>query len=332
MSMRFLPKSFGRLPQGARLDKIKCSPNYRDGKFMNQHATPRLISKNKVALLMKFMFRNSKDLRPDREVQVVKSDLKSIDIQENILVWFGHSSYMIQIAGKRFLVDPVFYKAAPISFANRPFKGTDAFAADDLPSIDFLIITHDHWDHLDYKLVTMLKDKVGKVICPLGVGEDFEYWGYDSDDIIEMDWNDDHTLCPDIVIHCLPARHFSGRGLIPEKTLWASFLMETPQKNIFIGGDGGYDTHFAEIGKRFPSIDLAFLENGQYNENWKYIHLLPKYLVQVTKDLNAKAVFTVHHSKYALSDHPWNEPLDNIKKASESINVITAQIGEIKEL
>ena len=140
-----------------------------------------------------------------------------------------------------------------------------------MPDIDYLVISHDHWDHLDYNTVKKLKDRIGAVICPLGVGEHFEYWGFDKERLIELDWNEDANLVPGFMIHCLPARHFSGRRLTANQSLWASFLLEAPSQKIYIGGDGGYDTHYAEIGNRFPGIDLAILENGQYNEEWSLI-------------------------------------------------------------
>ena len=133
------------------------------------------------------------------------------------------------------------------------------------------------------------------------------------------------------MVHCLPARHFSGRGLTSNQSLWASFLVETPTRKVYIGGDSGYDSHFARIGKQFPGIDLAILENGQYNEGWKYIHTMPRYLGQAAKDLKAKKIITVHHSKYALARHRWDEPLENeIKAAKEdSLNLFVPVIGQV---
>ena len=178
-----------------------------------------------------------------------------------------------------------------------------------MPDIDYLVISHDHWDHLDYRTVKSLKDRVGKVICGLGVGEHFEYWGYDKDRLVELDWYEDAVLENGFAVHCLPTRHFSGRGLKANQTLWASFLIETPSQKIYMAGDGGYDSHFEEIGKHFPDIDLAILENGQYNEGWNLIHLMPSDMAKAAKDLKAKKIMTVHHSKYALAKHPWDEPL-----------------------
>ena len=237
----------------------------------------------------------------------------------------------MQIDGKRILVDPVLSgNASPFSFSVKAFKGTNPYSADEIPAIDYLFISHDHWDHLDYETIMKLKPGIGKVICGLGVGEDFEYWGFDKDAIIEMDWNEQVVLDSGFVVNAVPARHFSGRSLKRNQTLWLSFAFRTPTMNIYIGGDGGYDKHFSEIGKRFGPFDLAILENGQYNKNWRYIHQLPEDVMKTFKDLNARRLLPVHSSKFALAIHPWDEPLITISKNSEmhGVSLITPMIGE----
>lgn len=328
-------KSFGRLPEGERLERIRRSPNYRDGEFRNEHVTPLLTSeRSRLSGLLNFIFRKKDGLVPDDVMQVVHTDVKAIPRDRNCLVWFGHSSYLIQLDGKRILVDPVFRVASPVSFVNKPFKGTDIYAPEDMPDIDYLIITHDHWDHLDYQTVCELKPRVKKIVCGLGVGASFERWGFDSRRLVELDWNEDAVMDSGFTIHCLPARHFSGRGLTSNKTLWASFLLETPSQKIYMSGDGGYDTHFSRIGRRFPAIDLAILENGQYNSEWKYIHLLPDDLIRAAKDLKAKKILTVHHSKYALAKHRWDEPHQNALRLARELSspVLMPQIGEVVDL
>lgn len=327
--------SFGRTPRGERLERVKQSPNYRNGAFQNLHETTLMTSdRGRFEGILDFLFRKIEGLRPEQPVKAVKTNLRKIGKDEEVLVWFGHSSYLIQTGGKRILVDPVFSMASPVSFVNKAFKGTDIYQPEDMPDIDYLVISHDHWDHLDYTTVKKLKDRIGTVICPLGVGEHFEYWGFDKERITELDWNEDANLNNGFIVHCLPARHFSGRGLSANQSLWASFLFETPSRKIYIGGDGGYDTHFAEIGNRFPDIDLAILENGQYNEEWKLIHLMPEHIAQAAKDLKAKTYLTVHHSKYALAKHRWDEPLRNAEnmKDIDSLNVLVPEIGEKIEL
>ncbi|WP_455499048.1 MBL fold metallo-hydrolase [Coprobacter sp.] len=328
---------FGRLPRsGERLERIKCSPHYQNGKFRNLHPTALMTSnKSKLWGILTFLFAGRDGLLPDIQIPVIKTDLKVlIQDSSDIMVWFGHSSYFLQLSGKHILVDPVFCMAAPVSFVNKPFKGTDIYKPEDVPDIDYLIITHDHWDHLDYETIKQLKNRIRKVVCPLGVGEHFEYWGFDREKLVELDWQEESVLDNGFVIHCLPARHFSGRGLTSNRTLWASFLIETPSRKVFMGGDGGYDTHFAEVGKQYPGIDLAVLENGQYNEDWKYIHTMPVYLGQIAKDLKAEQIVTVHHSKYALARHRWDEPLKNeINMVKEdSLNLIVPVIGQVVRL
>ena len=324
--------SFGRTPRGERLERVMKSPNYRNGEFKNQHETLLMTSdRGRFSGIWEFIFRKIDGLRPEQAVKAIKTDLRKIGRNEEILVWFGHSSYLIQTGGKRILVDPVFCMASPVSFVNKPFKGTELYTPDDMPDIDYLVISHDHWDHLDYRTVTALKDRVQKVVCPLGVGEHFEYWGFSPERIVELDWEEQALLDDGFRIHCLPARHFSGRGLARNRSLWASFLVTGSRRKVFIGGDGGYDTHFAEIGMRFPDIDWAILENGQYNEGWKYIHLMPGYMAAVARELKAAKILTVHHSKYALAAHPWDEPLKNARRMRDrdSLPVVIPQIGEV---
>lgn len=327
--------SFGRLPSGERLERVRKSPNYRNGEFRNLHETPLLVSnRGRLQGMWEFLFRKIDGLRPDAPVKAIKTDLHRLGREEEVLVWFGHSSYFIQTGGKRILVDPVFHIASPVSFVNKPFKGTDIYKPEDMPDIDYLVITHDHWDHLDYQTVKKLKDRTAKVICPLGVGEHFEYWGFGKDRIVELDWNEDAVLDNGFFIYCLPTRHFSGRGLTANQSLWASFLLEAPSYKIYIGGDGGYDTHYADIGKRFPDIDLAIMENGQYNEEWRFIHMMPQYMAQAARELKAKKILTVHHSKYALARHRWDEPLRNAERMrdKDSLPVLMPEIGEVVQL
>lgn len=324
-------KSFGRLPRGERLERIRRSPNYRDGEFRNQVPTMLFTSdKNRFATMLGFLFRRQEGLRPDAPVPAVKTDLQALDPAEDLLVWFGHSSCLLQLGGRRILVDPVFRAAAPLGFLNRPFPGTDIYTPEQMPDIDYLLITHDHWDHLDYRTVCSLKERIGRVICPLGVGEHFESWGFAPERLIEMDW--DETAVPEagLEIHCLPARHFSGRGLRSNRTLWASYLLRTPNRQIYLGGDGGYGPHFARIGQQFPGIDLALLENGQYNTDWRNIHTLPEQLPRIAREVGARQIVTVHHSKYALARHRWDEPIGNARRLAQtdSMIVLLPIIGE----
>jgi len=324
------------MPKGERLARIKQSPNFRDGAFQNQSVTPQLTDGATYGKVMKeFLFGRPKRATPSSDIPSMKTDLLSLNRDENILVWFGHSSYFMQIDGKRILVDPVLSgSASPFSFMTKAFKGADRYSTDDLPAIDYLFLSHDHYDHLDCKTIVKLKPKVHKIICGLGTGEHLEYWGYDHERIIEKDWNESFELDHGFTVHTVPSRHFSGRWLKRNQALWTSFVLQTPGLRIFIGGDSGYDKHFAEIGNTFGGFDLAIMENGQYNKNWKHIHLMPHEILQAAKELKAKRIFPVHSSKFVLGNHAWDAPLELITENNkkENLNIITPMIGEKVDL
>lgn len=321
----------GRLPDGDRLEQIKKSPNYRDGSFRNLIETPLMTEESSMAKnLWDFFIRKNDRSKPENKIPSKKTNLKTLGENENVLVWFGHSSYFMQIAGKRFLIDPVFSgHASPFPFMIKSFEGTDVYTEDDIPEIDYLIITHDHYDHLDHQTVTRLNDKIKKIICGLGVGSYFEHWGVDKNRIVEKDWNETFDLGQGFFITTLPARHFSGRSFYSNQTLWASYALKTPSINIYLGGDSGYGPHFKFIGEKYGPFDLAILENGQYNEGWKYIHMMPEETLEAAKEVKAKRLFPVHSAKFALSKHAWDAPLKRLSELDkESHLMISPMIGE----
>ncbi|MEO8821508.1 MAG: MBL fold metallo-hydrolase, partial [Ginsengibacter sp.] len=186
-----LPK-FGKLPSGSRLEKIKQSLNYKNGHFQNRSDTPMFTEdSNFFTVLKQFLFDKKNRVKPVDLIPSMKTNLLNLDPSKEVLIWFGHSSYFMQVDGKKILVDPVFSGAAsPVSFNIKAFKGTDIYTTDDIPEIDFLFISHDHWDHLDYETILKLKPKIKKIICALGVGQHLEFWGFDKNIIAEQDWNE----------------------------------------------------------------------------------------------------------------------------------------------
>jgi L-ascorbate metabolism protein UlaG (beta-lactamase superfamily) len=327
---------FGRQPSGEKLKRIESSPNYRDGQFQNLHHTPSLTEGASYTRVMReFFFTKKQRPKPTERLPSHKTDLLQLDPGKDVLVWFGHSSYFIQLSRKKILVDPVFSgNASPIKFTTRSFKGSDIYTTDEIPAIDYLFITHDHYDHLDHQTIVKLKPKIKKIITGLGVGDHLERWGYDPKIILEKDWNETIVLDEGFTVNTTPARHFSGRGFKRNISLWMSFVLTTPRRKIFIGGDSGYDTHFAEIGEKYGPFDLAILENGQYNKYWKYIHMMPEEVVQAAEDLKAKRVFPVHWSKFSLSMHPWDEPITRVYNEAKrkGVNLVHPLIGEALEL
>lgn len=328
------------------LERIQASPNYYDGMFQNQESTPQFTgdihgkdAKHRTFKMLKRFLSDKDTIRiPSTPIEAVKTDLRALLTDEDWLVWFGHSSYLFCLNGKRVLVDPVLQPEWPSSVMLKAFPGTDIYRPNDLPEIDVLVITHEHWDHMDYATLRDIRTKVQHVVCPLGIADYLRYWGYAEEQIVELDWYDSFDFersglsTFDLYVTCLPSRHFSNRLLGKRnQTLWASFMIESGDRKVYIGGDGGYDKRFKEVHENFGSIDLAFLENGQYNTNWKYIHTMPEDLEKAILDLQAKQIFTVHHDKYSLAMHPWYEP-DSVAQniaARHNIHLLDASIGEM---
>lgn len=323
---------FGKQPTGERLERIKQSPNYSDDKFQNLSPTPSLAEGASYYTVFKeFFFGKKVRNKPQDNIPSKKEDLLHLDPKENILVWFGHSSYFMQADGKTILVDPVFSgSVSPLKITNKAYPGSDVYSADDFPAIDILFISHDHWDHLDYDTVLKLKPKVKKVVTGLGTAQHLEYWGYDTAVIEEKDWGEHVELGDGFTIDVTPARHFSGRGFSRNKALWVSFVLQTPSMKLFLGGDSGYDYFFKEIGDKYGPFDLAILECGQYNEYWKYIHMMPQQVVQAAIDLKAEKLMPVHWSKFSLALHAWDLPIKTVvdEAAQRQMPLFTPMIGE----
>jgi L-ascorbate metabolism protein UlaG (beta-lactamase superfamily) len=322
---------FGKTPSD-QYPGIRQSKQYRKGAFQNQSLTPSLAEGVSYAKVMRYMMNKRKDTAPSSPLPVVK---RHIDERQAAftLTWFGHSSYLIQVQGLNILVDPVFGKRTSFSsrFGPEAFPGTRAYSIHDLPPIDIVLLTHDHYDHLEYDTIQLLKHRVEHWYAPLGVGSHLAFWGITLKRTNELDWWQSITTEKGFILTATPARHFSGRGLVRNKTLWTSYVLQTEQHTIYIGGDSGYDTHFKEIGERFGPFDLAILECGQYDAFWPYIHMMPEQTVQAAIDLKAKILLPVHWGKFALAAHAWNEPIQRLLQAAAehpSLIVATPMIGE----
>ena len=323
---------FGSLPTGERLELVRVSPQYKSGAFQNQSPTPSLTEGASYTSVMKeFFFTKKERKKPAQPLPSVKTDLLSLKKEENAWVWMGHSSYFMQIDGKTILVDPVLSgSASPLSFTTKSFPGSDIYTTDDIPAIDFLFISHDHWDHLDYNTLRKLKPKIKSIITGLGTGEHLQRWGFKKDMIIEKDWNETVKLADGFSVTLTPARHFSGRGFTRNNALWVSFVLQTPAHKIYLGGDSGYDTHFKTIGKQHGPFDLAILECGQYDKSWKYIHMAPEETVMAAQELNTKKLLAVHWGKFSLSNHAWDDSIKRVYKAAKEnkVHLLTPMIGE----
>ena len=323
---------FGAYPEGERLEKIQRSPHHVDGEFRNLIDTPRFSDGNSMfSILAGDMFKRFENLRPALPLPTVKTDVKALDARQDTIVWLGHSSYFVLFAGKRILIDPVFSPfAAPVSFSTKAFEGTTLYSVDEMPEVDVLLITHDHWDHLDHATITALEGKVRQVFAPLGVGAHLERWGYAREKVHEADWYEKLEFPPDLAIHLVPARHYSGRWLTRNKSLWGGFVLESPTRRILFSGDTGYGPHFKELAQHFGGFDLAALDMGQYDPRWPYLHMTPEEASQAAKELQAKALLPAHIGRFNIARHAWTEPFERISAASEGkrYRLLTPQIGE----
>jgi len=323
---------FGAPPAGERLARLQRSPHFVDGNFRNLVETPVLLEGVGMAsIIAGNLTQKVADLRPATPLPTVKTDLKALDPRQDAVVWLGHSSFFIIFAGRRILLDPVLSPyAAPVSFSTQAFAGTSRYTPDDLPPIDVLLITHDHWDHLDYPTLSALRDKVGQVFVPLGVGAHLARWGYADAQVHEADWYDSLPLDSTTRLHLIPARHYSGRLLTRNQTLWGGFVFESATRRLLFSGDTGYGPHFKELAGRFGSFDLVALDMGQYDPRWPYIHMTPEEAAQAAEDLRARVLLPAHVGRFTIARHAWYEPFDRILAASRQhpSQLLTPMIGQ----
>ena len=306
--------------------------NFRNGKFTNQHPSPMDVNYWKI---FKELTKNAPNRNPTKSIQIEKIDSasnKSHDANITQLTWFGHSTILLEIDGKKILIDPILSKTpSPISFLGaKRYSNSIPIEAEELPFIDAVILSHDHYDHLDYKTIKQIKNKVGRFYTPLGVGNHLKYWGVIEEKITELNWWESVEF-DSISLVCTPARHFSGRGLFDRATtLWCSWVIKGTKNNIYFSGDSGYDTHFKEIGDKYGPFDISLMECGQYNEDWKLLHMMPEETVKASVDLKSKLILPIHWGAFTLAFHDWTDPIERaIIKANElNIPITTPKIGE----
>ncbi len=331
---------FGARSKNGRLDRIINSPNFKEGKFQNIVPTP--MSGENTSMWkngLKFM-KKGNERQPNSVIETIKFDKEAfIKKTEGLSVaWFGHSSLILNVNGNIIITDPVFSQtASPVSFMGvKRFNYSNQFEVEDLPEIDVVLISHDHYDHLDYPTILKLKSKVKKFYVPLGVAAHLIRWGIDEEKIVELNWWDTSELNNSIQFIATPGRHFSGRkGVDKDSTLWCSWVIKSDNLSTFYCGDSGYGDHFKQIGEKFGPFDLTLMECGQYNEGWPYIHMMPEQSVQAHVDLKGKIMIPIHWGKFNLSLHKWTEPIERAKKEAEKLSVellspIPGAIVEIK--
>ncbi len=319
----------GQRPEGKDLERISKSPHYSQNKFVNLTLT---TTGDIVEALQKMPdMMSSTGKVPEAPLPVVFS--KTDDYADSIayITWYGHSAFLIETAGMRILLDPMLGDmASPLPFGSKRFAYQAPIPVDKLTDIDVVVISHDHYDHLDYPTVVALKDEVKQFVTPLGIGSHLKRWGVEESAITELDWWQSTTV-KNVELTACPSRHFSGRGLTDrDATLWAGWVIATEAHKMYFSGDSGYGDHFREIGKRYGAFDLAMIECGQYNEAWSNIHMMPEESVQAGLDLGARLAMPIHWGAFRLAPHHWTDPVERFqrKAQAEKLPYILPQIGE----
>lgn len=329
--------SFGSDPSDAEKKKFSRSSQYNSetGEFENRR--PGLIDAMRDKAMtwsnMVDFILSGEDGVPSEKLPEVKPDLTAfLKPSEDLkIIWFGHSTFLLNMDGTVILVDPVFSDAAaPVSFFVPRFQ-PPVLSLDELPHIDYVLISHDHYDHLDMESIQHFLASATQFITPLGVGSHLKSWGIKPERIIEKDWWESVKF-DSVEFVATPAQHFSGRSSVDgNATLWASWVIRSKDHRVYFSGDSGYDTHFQKIGDAYGPFDVAFLDCGQYNKLWLEVHLTPEKAVQAFMELNGRRLFPIHWGMFELAKHPWYEPIERLMAARErqDFNLLAPRIGQI---
>jgi L-ascorbate metabolism protein UlaG (beta-lactamase superfamily) len=325
----------GCAPNSADVEKFALLDYFKNGEFQSPEPTPIYFDRvtgggGWASFILGSFFRSSN--APKTALPQVKLDRDSFGDPSGDLAayWLGHSTLVVEIEGKRILVDPVFGAASPVAFAMRRYQPAP-LDREDLPALDYVLITHDHYDHLEYSTVRLLSRRGARFITPLGVGSHLVKWGVKRENIVELGWGE-KFYDGAIEIAAERAIHFSGRTFATRnKSLWASYAIAGEKRRDFISGDSGYGKHFKAIGEKYGGFDLAFIEIDAWNEGWPKTHSFPREVISAYYDLNAKTFMPIHWGVFDLAYHKWNESItmiDALAKEAKDINLLTPIMGE----
>jgi len=333
-----LSPQFGGSSSKQKVAQFEKLDYFEDGKFSNLMPTNMDMDFKEAIKMLPEFFKNDPSRRPDFELPIVHRD--SLELVKNDhstrLVWFGHSTFLLQIDGKNILIDPMFGEVpAPNALLGKKRYSKELpIDVEKLPQIDMIFMSHDHYDHLDYGSIQKLKDKTKAFYMPLGMGAHFEEWGVASSKIHELGWWDE-IQAGGLLLALTPARHFSGRGLNDRfATLWGSWVIQGENDNIYFSGDSGYGPHFKQIGEKYGPFNFAMMECGQYNERWTDIHMVPEETAQAAKDINAAVFMPIHWAAFTLAMHAWRDPIERVMVKAKEINqpIFVPEIGQFIEL
>ncbi len=328
----FLAPTFGAKPGGDSLNRMTASENYRGGKFVNLEETQVDTRRAGESMELATYLFPAKDKNPDSPLPSIRFEKDSF--KNGDFVWFGHSTLMFRSNGINILIDPVFNRASPVPIGGKPFAMKVTPASDVLPPIDVVLISHDHYDHLDHKAIGAIAKSAKLFLVPLGNKAHLLRWGVPAENITEMDWYESYGVA-DNSFTLTPSRHFSGRGPTNRfSTLWGSWVVKSSDLSVFLSGDSGYSSEFKRIGERFGPFDIAFIESGAYDKQWAQIHMIPEESVQAAIDLNTRLFFPIHWGKFDLAKHRWTDPIERaVKEAnSRSLPIVAPLVGQIFQL
>ena len=314
----------GNAPTDTDLEAYHNSPNFdaERGTFVNRRHDEymRMMNDFDYMKLLKEQMLGKEVRTPPQPLPTENPDWTLWSTLDNVYVWLGHSTILFRINGNNILFDPVFGSAAPVGFAVPRFQSSVA-RLDELPPIDVVFISHDHYDHLSFEAMQFFKETRSTFYVPLGVSFYLTGWGIESNRITEMDWWDEVRM-GDMTIACTPSQHFSGRtGPRGLRTLWASWVLKTSDLSVYFSGDSGYDSHLKDIGGKYGPFDIAFMETGQYNPIWHMSHMFPEESAQGGIDLRAKAVHPIHWGTFKLSTHAWDDPVKRIVAEATTLHL-----------
>lgn len=299
-------------------------------KYINQIHTDVSFKPKDIIGLINDYFKMKSKLRPIKNLPIVLSNKDNESLES--VTWFGHSASLLKIEGKTLLLDPMFGDASspfPL-FNSKRYSGAFSLEREDLQEIDAIIISHNHYDHLNYKSIMRLKDRAKHFYVPTGVAQYLIKWGVSPSKISEHNWWDEITF-DNIKLVCAPARHFSGRSMTDrDSSLWCSWLILGQETKIFFSGDSGYAPHFKEIGDKYGPFDLTLMECGQYDPRWSAIHMLPEETVQAHIDVQGELLLPIHWGAFTLALHEWSDPIERVTKEANrlGVKITTPQIGE----
>lgn len=303
---------------------MPASPHYNGKVYLNPVPTEMMKPGTFLKVMRQFFQRH-----PGREPKsalgpfTMNTQLFGQPSTDLRVTWLGHSSLLIEIGGKRFLTDPVWYnRVSPFRYFGPKRFFQNPLNIRQLPAIDGILLSHDHYDHLDKRSLLQLAAANIPVITMLGVGKRLIGWGVPQQQVTEVDWWQSVTLDGGITITSAPARHFSGRWLTDRfHTLWGAFAVKSATQSVFFGADSGYFDGFATIGQKLGPFDVAMLEVGAYNENWEHIHMGPEKAIQATLDLGNPVLLPIHWGTFNLAMHPWKEPVERLMAEAEKKGV-----------